>query len=124
MKRFFAIIVLAVVVILGGCTQIPEDSIQPSVYRMEDARYPLISLEEDGTFVIEYNVMATRESYGTYTVANRVLTLSADDGAKYCFKIKNKKIVFLEDMSTPFEVVEGDPAIENKTEFDLWRVFE
>ncbi len=138
MKRFFAIIMLAVVVMLSGCNQETttsnsgKGSIDPAVFCFEDSRYPRISLKDDGTFGITFNAMANGSAYGTYTVSEEeILTLTTESGAVYNFEIQKKAIVFDADTSSKFlpeaegaASFETTPEIADGAKFELWRKFE
>ncbi len=130
MKKFIAILMLAVILVLGGCAETTtsnsgKGSIDPAVFRMGEDRVPRISIKEDGTFLITYTVMAERLTTGTYSVSeDEILTLEADDGAVYNFKIERDGIVFIGETSTPFEQLhESEPEILDGAKFDLWRKY-
>ena len=138
MKKIFAILMLAVVVMLGGCKQETttsnsgKGSIDPAVFCLEDSKYPRISLKEDGTFGITFNAMAHGSAYGTYSVSeDEILTLTTDNGSVYNFEIAKTAIVFDADTSDAFTPeledgvsVETANDIVDGTKFELWRKFE
>lgn len=136
MKKLFAILMAATLLMLSGCggetttSNSGKGSIDPAVFCLEDERYPRISVKEDGSFSITYTVMAEKTTYGTYTVSeDEILTLNADDGSVYNFKIESKAIVFDADTSSDFgyqsdgEAI-STPEIADGTKFELWRKYE
>ena len=137
MKKFFAIMILAVVIILSGCNQETttsnsgKGSIDPAVFCLEDSRYPRISLKDDNTFGITFNAMASGSAYGTYSVSeDEILTLTTESGNVYIFEITKTAIVFDADSSSGFlpeseEIsVETTPEIVDGAKFELWRKYE
>ena len=138
MKKIFAIVMLAVVVMLSGCNQETttsnsgKGSIDPAVFCLEDARYPRISVKDDGTFGITFNAMASGSARGTYTVSeDEILTLTTESGAVYNFEITRTAIVFDADTSSDFlpetedgAVAESTPEIVDGAKFELWRKYE
>lgn len=126
MKKIISFILTAAMLFsLAACAPVSKNSIEPAVYRMEDAQYPRLSLEEDGTFRLVYTSMASRKTTGTYSVADKVLKLVADDGAVYCFDISRKSIEFNAELSDEFiKVYNNEPDIVDGTEFELWRTIE
>lgn len=138
MKKLFAVIMISVVLMLSGCNQETttsnsgKGSIDPAVFCLEDARYPRISLKEDGTFNITFNAMANGSARGTYTVSEEeILTLTTESGAVYNFEITRTAIVFDADTSSDFvpetedgESAETTPEIVDGVKFELWRKYE
>jgi ABC-type oligopeptide transport system substrate-binding subunit len=135
MKKFFAVIMLAAIVMLCGCNQETttsnsgKGSIDPAVFCLEDSRFPRISLKEDMTFGITFNSMATGSVYGTYSVSpEEILTLTTDSGSVYNFEIKKTSIVFDADTSDDFVSdsdeefsAETTPEIVDGAKFEIWR---
>ena len=138
MKKFFAAIMLAAIVMLCGCNQETttsnsgKGSIDPAVFCLEDSRYPRISLKEDNTFGITFNAMALGTAYGTYTVSpEEILTLTTENGSVYNFEIKKTSIVFDADTSDSFAPDSNEEAaaefsteIVDGAKFELWRKHE
>lgn len=134
-KRILAVVMLAVVVMLSGCTQETttsnsgKGSIDPAVFCLEDSKYPRISLKEDNTFSISFNAMAVGTVYGTYSVsAEEILTLTTENGSVFNFEIKRTSIVFDADTSDAFVSDTGEeiaaqltPEIVDGAKFELWR---
>ncbi len=131
MKRFLAVFAAAVILVLGGCagetttSNSGKGSIDPGVFCFEEARFPRISIKEDGKFVITYTAVAERITLGTYTVSeDEILTLNAEDGSVYNFKIKRDSIEFIGETSTAFEKLhEDEPEIPDGSSFRLWRKY-
>ncbi|MBR5561898.1 MAG: hypothetical protein IKW12_02000 [Clostridia bacterium] len=138
MKKIFAILMLAVVVMLSGCNQETttsnsgKGSIDPAVFCLEDARYPRVSIKEDGVFQIYFNAMASGTASGTYTVSeDEILTLTTENGAVYNFEITRTAIVFDADTSSELlpetedgALAETTPEIVDGAKFELWRKYE
>ena len=128
MKKIISVILIAVMLFcFASCTTVSKDSIQPAVYRMHEAkRYPHLALRNDGSFSIVHNSMAMNSTEGTYKVEDKVLILTAEDGAVYCFNIKKDAVKFDADISDAFDtsIFEEGSEIVDGTEFFLWRTYE
>ena len=89
MKKIISLILAAAMLFcLAACTPVSKDSIEPAVYRLEDAQYPRLALRENGSFSFIYSAIANRIDKGTYSVEESVLKLECEDGSVYCFDIK------------------------------------
>lgn len=126
MKRILSFILAAVMLFcLAACTPVSKDSIEPAVYRMEDAQYPRLALRENGTFSFIYTAIASRIDKGTYSVADKVLRLECEDGTVYCFDIKREALEFNAELSDEFvKEYENEPDFVDGTELELWRLYE
>ena len=66
MKKIISVILMAAMLLcFAACTPVSKDSIEPSVYKMEDEVYPRLSLRDDGTFSFILNAFATQSYKGT-----------------------------------------------------------
>ena len=127
MKKIISVFLMAAMLFcFAACTPVSEDSIEPAVYRMfESKRYPHLSIRDDGTFALVHNAVATDTTSGTYTVEEKVLKLTAEDGSVYCFDIKRKGIEFNAELSDEFiSTPDIEYEIVDGTEFYLWRKLE
>ena len=118
MKKFVSIILIAVTLFsLSACSQAPEGT-YPKIgkYLYEDDIYPRLSLEENKGFTIVHVSTYERITEGTYNVEKNILTLTADDGSVYVFKVKKETLEFDADSSSAFgktlerenEILDGD----------------
>lgn len=127
MKKLVSVILMAVMLFgFAACAPVSKNSIEPAVYRLsESERYPHLSIRDDGTFSLVHNAMAIETTKGTYTVEDRVLRLTAEDGKAYCFDIKKDKIKFNAEISDePTDAMKNNYELADGTEFFLWRKYE
>lgn len=108
MKKIISLILAAVMLLsLGACSQAPEGTYpKTGKYFYEDDIYPRLALEENNEFTIIHTSSYERITEGTYSVEGDILTLTADDGAVYVFKVKNETLKFDADNSSAFGTVE------------------
>ena len=126
MKRILSfILATAMLFCLAACTPVSKDSIEPAVYRMESEQYPRLSLRDDGTFLLVYNIMANRISKGTYSVSDKVLRLECEDGTVYCFDVKREALEFNAELSDKFvKATKDEPEIVDGFTLELWRTYD
>ena len=124
-KIISAILMAAMLFCFAACTPVSKDSIQPSVYKMEDEVYPRLSLRGDGTFSFVLDSFSSQSYKGTYSVSDKILKLECIDGSVFCFDVKRKCIVFNGELSD--EIVknyDGEIEFTDGTELAFWREYE
>ncbi len=126
MKKIISVVIMiAMFFSFAACAGVSKDSIQPAVYRLEDAQFPRLSLREDLSFHLVYTPDASRMTNGTYSVSDGILHLVADSGEEYNFIIKKNEIIFDGASSDEFvKVYANEPDLPDGTVFGLWRVIE
>ena len=117
MKKIIAILMLAVILVFGGCapSMTKNGNLTDFIYCIGEDEYPRIYLINDGTFLITFDVMDRMLIEGTYSMPDKTTAkLVALDGSEYFFTVdkKNRCLIFDDEKSDEF-------ATEYKEFFDI-----
>ncbi len=117
-KIISAILIAAMLFSFASC--VSADSITPAIYTLDDERFPQLHLREDGNFVFTLDMARSQRYRGTYSVAERILTLECDDGNVFCFNVKRNAVEFNAELSDEIVAETPDiPEIVDGTRFRL-----
>lgn len=80
---------------------------------------PRFTLNEDGTFQMDYDPLFSYDYSGTYQIVLNRLTLTADNGDSYRFRIEeNGSLIFIQRNSTPIRPTAASTSLPDGTRFN------
>ena len=80
---------------------------------------PQLTLNDDGTFQLNYDPLFSYDCSGTYQIVLNRLTLTADDGSSYRFRIEeNGSLIFIQRNSTPIRPMAASTPLPDGTRFN------
>lgn len=121
MKKIFCIVMAACLLMLGACAKtIPQTNLVYGIYCPEESvqTYPKLYLKESGEFTFSYEGFGGSSERGTYSVEDKLLKLTCEDGEKvFFFEINKDYLTFEADASSPVVQQEDVTPVVDGTKF-------